>query len=181
MVTYAGAIGPANDIPTNVPGAERMRYKPEIHFLLVGGGKALEEVRAMAEERKLDNVTIAGIRQKSEMADVLAASNACVATLQNIPMFKMTYPNKIFDYMAARKPIVLGIDGVIRKVVEEGNGGIFVDPGDKQLADTVVWMYENQEEAAQMGVSGCQFVADNFNRENDARNFCDLIEKVLAQ
>ena len=70
---------------------------------------------------------------------------------------------------------------MIRKVVQEGNGGIFVDPGDKQLADTVVWMYENQEEAAQMGVSGCQFVADNFNRENDARNFCDLIEKVLAQ
>ena len=84
--------------------------------------------------------------------------------------------------MAARKPIVLGIDGVIRKVVEDGKGGIFVEPGDdKQLADAVVWMYEHQDEAAKMGVSGCQFVADNFNRENDARNFCDLIEKVLAQ
>ena len=92
VVTYAGAIGPANDIPTIVRGAERLKDKPEIHFLLVGGGKALDEVRALVEEKKLDNVTIAGVRQKSEMADVLAASNACVATLQNIPMFKMTYP-----------------------------------------------------------------------------------------
>ena len=182
VVTYAGAIGPANDIPTIVRGAERLRDKTDIQFLLVGGGKALEEVQSLVEEKKLDNVTIAGIRQKSEMPDVLAASNACVATLQNIPMFKMTYPNKIFDYMAARKPIVLGIDGVIRKVVEDGKGGIFVEPGDdKQLADAVVWMFEHQEEAAQMGVSGCEYVANNFNRENDARNFCDLIEKVLAQ
>ena len=156
VVTYAGAIGPANDIPTIVRGAERLRDKTDIQFLLVGGGKALEEVRSLVQEKKLDNVTIAGIRQKSEMPDVLAASNACVATLQNIPMFKMTYPNKIFDYMAARKPIVLGIDGVIRKVVEDGKGGIFVEPGDdKQLADAVVWMFEHQDEAAEMGVSGC--------------------------
>ena len=66
--------------------------------------------------------------------------------------------------------------------VEDGKGGFFVEPGDdKQLADAVIWMFEHQEEATQMGVSGCEYVANNFNRENDARNFCDLIEKVLAQ
>ena len=181
VVTYAGAIGPANDIPTIVRGAERIKDKTDIHFLLVGGGKALEEVKAMVAEKSLDNVTIAGVRQKSEMADVLAASDACVATLQNIPMFKMTYPNKIFDYMAAKKPIVLGIDGVIRKVVEDGKGGIFVEPGDdQQLADAVVWMFEHQTEANEMGVTGSAYVAEHFNREHHAKDFCDLIEKVLG-
>ena len=181
VVTYAGAIGPANDIPTIVRGAERIKDKAEIHFLLVGGGKALEEVKALVKEKDLKNVTIAGVRQKSEMADVLAASNACVATLQNIPMFKMTYPNKIFDYMAATKPIVLGIDGVIRKVVEEGKGGIFVEPGnDEQLADAVVWMFENQSDAAKMGETGRDYVCQHFNREQHAKDFCDLIEKVLG-
>ncbi len=181
VVTYAGAIGPANDIPTIVRGAELIKDKTDIHFLLVGGGKALEEVKALVAEKNLDNITIAGVRQKSEMSDFLAASDACVATLQNIPMFKMTYPNKIFDYMAAKKPIVLGIDGVIRKVVEDGEGGIFVQPGDEQqLADAVVWMFENQTKANEMGVSGSAYVAQHYNREHHAAEFCNLIEKVLG-
>lgn len=180
VVTYAGAIGPANDIPTIVRGAERLVDTPDIHFLLVGGGKALEEVRALVEEKSLPNVTLTGVRPKSEMADILDASNACVATLQNIPMFAMTYPNKIFDYMAARRPIVLGIDGVIRKVVEDGNGGKFVQPGDdSQLADAVMWMFKNQEEAKQMGISGAAYVAAHFNREHHAGSFCKLIDNVL--
>ena len=36
----------------------------------------------------------------------------------NIKMFRTTYPNKVFDYMAAGRPVVLAIDGVIREVVE---------------------------------------------------------------
>ena len=181
VVTYTGAIGPANDIPTIVRGAERIKNRTDIHFLLVGGGKALEEIKALVAKKSLENVTIAGVRQKSEMADVLAASDACVATLQNIPMFKMTYPNKIFDYMAASKPIVLGIDGVIRKVVEDGQGGIFVEPGDdEKLAEAVVWMFENQTEANKMGVSGSHYVTTHFNREHHAKEFSDLIDKVLG-
>lgn len=182
VITYAGAIGPANDIPTIVRGAARLTDHPQIHFLLVGGGKALEEVKKLVEEKGLTNVTLTGVRQKSEMADVLAASDACVATLQNIPMFKMTYPNKIFDYMAARRPIVLGIDGVIREVVEKGKGGIFVQPGDdEKLAEAVLWMHDHPQEAKQMGVTGSQYVKQHFNRENHANEFCDLIERVLNQ
>ena len=83
--------------------------------------------------------------------------------------------------MAAKKPIVLGIDGVIRKVVEDGKGGIFVEPGDdQQLADAVVWMFEHQTEANEMGVTGSAYVAEHFNREHHAKDFCDLIEKVLG-
>ena len=44
-------------------------------------------------------------------------------------MFTTTYPNKVFDYMAAGRPTVLGIDGVIRKVMDAAQGGIFFPPG----------------------------------------------------
>ena len=53
------------------------------------------------------------------MHSVLAASDACIGILRNIAMFKTTYPNKIFDYMAASRPTLLAIDGVIRQVVRE--------------------------------------------------------------
>jgi hypothetical protein len=58
------------------------------------------------------------------MSGFLAASDACMATLKNIPMFKTTYPNKVFDYMAAGRPTILAIDGVIREVMPRLKGKV---------------------------------------------------------
>jgi glycosyltransferase involved in cell wall biosynthesis len=114
------------------------------------------------------------------MADFLSASDACVATLQNIPMFKMTYPNKIFDYMAAGKPIVLGIDGVIRKVVEESDCGRFFEPGnDEELAATILWMKNHADEANQMGERGREYVSERFNRHAHAAEFLKLAQSLV--
>lgn len=179
VVSYTGAIGPANDIATIVRAADLLKDRQDVHFLIVGGGKALAEVQQMVSDKSLSNISIAGVRQKSEIPNILAGSDACVATLLNIPMFAMTYPNKIFDYMAASKPIVLGIDGVIRKVMEDGKGGIFVEPGNEhELADAVAWMAENREAAKQMGVDGRNYVTQQFNREAHAREFCELLESL---
>jgi glycosyltransferase involved in cell wall biosynthesis len=66
---------------------------------------------------------------KLEMPAALAAADACLAILKPIEMYKTTYPNKVFDYMAAGRPVILAIDGVIREVVEEAQAGLFVPPG----------------------------------------------------
>jgi len=47
-------------------------------------------------------------------------------------MFRTTYPIKVFDYMAAARPTMLAIEGVIREVIEESVGGLCVKPGDDQ-------------------------------------------------
>ncbi len=130
VVTYAGALGLANDVPTLLRAAARLREQQHIRFLLVGDGKERSHLERMAKELGLPNVIFAGARPKSQMPAFLAASDVCVAILQNIPMFRTTYPNKVFDYMAAGRPTILAIDGVIREVVEAALGGIFVPPGD---------------------------------------------------
>ena len=66
------------------------------------------------------------------MPQVLAAADAGIAILKPIEAYKTTYPNKVFDYMAAGRPVVLAIDGVIREVVEAAGCGEFVQPGDPQ-------------------------------------------------
>src|SRR5262249_55244077 len=125
VVVYAGALGMANDIGTLLNAAELLGNEPDIHFLLAGGGKERANLEAQTSQRGLRNVTFTGPLPKSRMPEVLAAADVCVATLKNIPMFTTTYPNKVFDYMAAGRPTVLGIDGVIRSVVEAAGGGIF--------------------------------------------------------
>lgn len=182
IITYAGALGLANDIPTVLRAADRLRAYKNIRFLFVGDGKERYNLERMVEKMELSNIIFIGSRPKSEMPGILAASDACLAILMDIPMFKTTYPNKVFDYMAAGRPTVLAIDGVIRKVIESAEGGVFVPPGDdKSLADAVKWMALHTDEALVMGNSARNYVAKHFNRSAQATEFvclaCSLVEK----
>ena len=92
----------------------------------------------------LDNVIFAGVVPKKEMPEAVAGADVCLAILQDIPMFRTTYPNKVFDYMAAGKATILVIDGVIRELVEKSGGGVYVPPGDDtKLAETILELSQN--------------------------------------
>ena len=89
----------------------------------------------------MTNVSFLESIAKNEIAEVFAAVDACVAILKPIDVYKTTYPNKVFDAMAAGKPVLLAIDGVVREVVENAEAGLFVEPGNSQMmADKVQYL-----------------------------------------
>jgi glycosyltransferase involved in cell wall biosynthesis len=179
VVTYAGALGMANDLPTLLRAADLLRHRRDVHFLIVGDGKERSALEAQARELGLTNLNFTGPCPKSEMGDVLAASDACVATLLNIPMFRTTYPNKVFDYMAAGRPTILAIDGVIREVIEAAGGGIFVTPGSaEELAATVARLADDRAGARAMGGAARDYVVQHFNREHHAQQFATLVADI---
>jgi len=181
VVVYAGAIGPANDLGALLGVAERLLANRTVQILLVGDGKDRARLEAEATERGLGNVTFTGPLPKSEMPEVLAAADVCVAILQDIPMFKTTYPNKVFDYMAAGRPTVLAIDGVIRTVIEEADGGLFVRPGDvAALSAAVEVLAADEALRRRMGASARGHVAERFNRERQAEEFRELVHGMAT-
>jgi len=126
-------------------------------------------------------MTFAGTVAKHAIPGALAGSDCCIATLQPIPMFKMTYPNKVFDYMAAARPTVLAIDGVIREVIQTSGGGVFVPPGDPvALADAVRDLARRPERASQMGRAAREFVVQHFDRRLQAEKFESLMCRLSS-
>lgn len=179
IATYAGALGAANDIATLLRAAARLRERADIRFILAGDGKERRHLEAQARELGLPNVTFIGARPKAEMSEILAASDACIAILQKIPAFATTYPNKVFDYMAAGRPTILAIDGVIREVIERARGGIFVPPGnDQALARAVEFLSSEPGPSSAMGASARDYVEKHFNRRDQAQQFVELVEGV---
>jgi glycosyltransferase involved in cell wall biosynthesis len=167
VVLYAGALGAANDIYTILRAADRLREEPKIQFVLFGDGKERVNIEEEVRRKDLRNVLIAGVYPKREMPFVLASSDVCLAILQNIPMFRTTYPNKVFDYMAAGRATILVIDGVIREVIETSGGGVFVEPGDdQQLAKTVLELSNDPERAKQMGRNAREYLVKHLDRRD---------------
>jgi glycosyltransferase involved in cell wall biosynthesis len=179
LVTYAGAMGQANDLGVVLEAAARLRDRPDVTLLFVGDGKERAGLEQRATAQGLDNVRFLGARPKHEMPRVLAASDACLAILQDIPEFRTTYPNKVFDYMAAGRPTVLAIDGVIRDVIDEAGGGLFVAPGDAgALAAAVRTLADDPDEGRRMGRRARAHVEQRFDRRAHAAAFVRLVESL---
>jgi glycosyltransferase involved in cell wall biosynthesis len=112
------------------------------------------------------------------MAQALAAADACLAILKPLKLYATVYPNKVFDYMAAGRPVLLAIDGVIRTVIEDAKAGLFVQPGDPvALAQAVRQLAADPAAAKNMGAAGRAYLEQNFARSKSAALMeTDLIE-----
>jgi glycosyltransferase involved in cell wall biosynthesis len=182
VAMYAGAMGPANDLEVLLDAAAALRDDDRIHIMLVGDGKTRKHLETSARARGLTNVTFAGPQTKTDMRAFLHAADACVATLQNITMFRMTFPNKVFDYLAAGRPVVLGIDGVIREVVERAEAGVFVQPGDSPaLAEAIRELAHDPARGREMGRRGREYVQRHFNRREHGELFTAVLRRAASR
>jgi len=177
---YAGAHGLANDLAVVLGAAERLAGYADIIFVLVGDGKERVNLIRYAVEIGLRNIKFVPAQPKYRMPQFLAAADVCIAILRPIPMFATTYPNKVFDYMAAGRPTVLAIDGVIRKVIEAADGGTFVRPGDPDdLASAVLSYYRNPKLGQRHGHNARRYVEAGFSREEQAVKLEKMFEFLL--
>jgi glycosyltransferase involved in cell wall biosynthesis len=177
VVLYAGAHGPANDLGVVLQAASHLREREDVLFVLVGDGKERPDLMCQADEMALSNVLFIPAQPKARLPGFLAAADAGLAILKDIPMFATTYPNKVFDYMAAGRPTILAIDGVIREVVEAAEGGVFVPPGDPvALAGAVCDLAADRDRCQRMGRSARIYVEAHFERAQQAHR----LERVLT-
>lgn len=180
LVLYAGAMGQAHDLYTVLRAARRLSDELKIRFVFFGDGKERPNLQLEARRLNLENVIFAGVCPKKEMPSVVASADVCLAILQNVPMFRTTYPNKVFDYMAAGRATVLAIDGVIRDVIEDSGGGVFVEPGnDELLAKTILELSKDPQRVKQMGENARAYLVKNLDRRDKMRATLQLLMSLV--
>lgn len=178
VVMYLGNVGIANDMETIIAAAKILEAEQAIKVLIVGGGMEFKKLQQRMGDSH--NVRVIGAVPKKDVGKILAASDVCIATLKDIPLFGTVYPNKVFDYMAAKKPTIIAIKGVAKDIIESSKGGVCVEPGSSvQLANAVLYYYKNPGRCLVDGEAAYKYVKTNFERATIAEKLnADVISKL---
>ena len=182
VVLYAGAHGMSNDLGVVLEAAkilQDVKATSDVTIIFLGDGKEKSALQKQAAGMGLTNVLFLPPVPKNEMASALAGADACLAILKPIDEYKTTYPNKVFDYMAAGRPVVLAIDGVIRAVVEAAGCGIYAEPGNPlALAGSIRQLAEDKANARRMGLAGRKYLEEHFSRSVIAEKLTDILKEM---
>ena len=134
LVTYAGTLGPANGVGYLAQlAAEAQRLAPEVRFLVVGSGKEEPAIRRTAEELGVlgRNFFMMPSLPKREIPACLSATDLAVSLLIDVPgLGGPALPNKFFDALAARRPILINYEGSLAELLRTTGAGLVIPPAD---------------------------------------------------
>lgn len=180
VVSYIGTHGMAHALQTVLTAAVLLRQREDIQFLFVGEGSEKDDLLRRRDVERLENVTFLG-QQDHEMVPLfLKASEVSLVPLRNEALFSTVLPSKIFEIMAASRPIILSVTGEAKALVERAKAGLCVEPENAEMMkDAILKLYENRQLGKTLGKNGKRFVEAHYARAELAFRYVQVLRGIL--
>ena len=126
ILGYIGTHGMAHKLDFIIKCAANFQDKKNLHFLFVGDGSELNNLKN--QSRKLNNVTFIGNIPKSKIPSYYSLIDFSIVNLKKDDLFKGALPSKIFESCLMLKPVLLGVDGEAKTLIDKYKFGVFYEP-----------------------------------------------------
>ncbi len=177
VIGYVGTLGMAHALDFVIRSIARLNDS-SIHFLFIGDGAEKENCIRLAKELELENVTFLASVPKQVIPDYLAIIDVSLAPLKKTDTFKTVIPSKIFEAGAMGKPMLLGVDGQARSIVEEYGSGLYFEPENTEDFIAKVKQLAGDKDLLQQLGEGGKKLARAFDRKKLAAEMLDVLKKV---
>ena len=179
-LVYAGIHGLAQGLEVIIKTAERLKDHPELAFVFIGEGPDKEKLIKMTQEMQLTNVIFLPLQKKKDMPELIASMDATIIPLKKLDLFKGALPSKMFEALASELPIILAVDGEARKLIEEAEAGIYVEPENvDEMTDAVLKLAQDPELVQKLGANGRRYVEEFYARDKILARFEERLLKLV--
>jgi len=176
VVCYSGTLGLGQPVEDIVWAAKNTYTDTSLEYWIIGDGVRRPEIERLVSENKLDNIRIYGGVSVSDSLAIMIKADAAVVALYREEYYKSAIPSKFFDCMALGLPIILGVDGEAREIMDKGNTGIYYEPGNiGELTEAIYRLKENPQLAKLLSMNGKRVVGENYRRITLANKLNELI------
>ena len=177
---YIGTHGLAHGLEFIIDSIKDIKDE-RIHFLFIGTGAKKEATVALSKKLGLKNVTFLPPVSKSEVVDYISIIDVALVPLTKTDIHASLIPSKIFESASMRKPILLGVEGEAKEIIETHNAGLTFDPENKDEFLSGVKILSNDVELFTTLQKGCDELADTFSRKSLAMNMLDILKKIAGK
>jgi len=178
IVAYIGTHGMAHKLDFILECAAEVSNE-QIHFLFVGDGAFKVRLVEMAKRMKLKNVTLLDAIPKTMVAEYINIANVALINLRKSDTFKKVLPSKIFENAAMGKPILLGVEGEAKELVEYYGAGLCYEPENKiDFLEKLNLIFSNQKQYLEMQKNGVQLAKD-FDRKKLAITMFNILRTMV--
>ena len=183
VVSYIGTLGLAHGLETVIAAAENLQgTDPNVQFLLVGEGADRERIQALAESKMLRNLRFVPQQAREKVPAYISASDACLVLLKKSDVFETVIPTKMLEFMSCGRPVILGVNGQAREILEQSRGGLCVEPENPAaLCEAIRELQHHNGLRDSMGRKGRDYVVQNLSRERTARDYIEVLNRLLPK
>ena len=176
-VTYNGNIGLTQNMDMLLEVAKSLEANEDIHFVLVGNGAYLEQVKQIIKDRNVQNVTLLPFQPYEEISHVFSLGDVSLV-ISKPGVGANSVPSKTWSIMSASRPVLANFDeNELKTIIEDNNCGIFTKAGDKvTFTDAILKLYNDRELCKEMGKNGRKFVMENLTKEVGTQKYVDVIK-----
>lgn len=179
IVGYAGTHGVANALNTLIDAAQLLKYE-KIVFVLFGGGPDKKKLQHRVEQEKLENIIFFDPVNKNQIPVLLSYFDIAYIGWHKQPLYRFGIaPNKLMDYMMARRNILHSVDAGNDPVTEAGCGLTVPPENPKAIALGIRQLLAiDKTEREMMGVRGREFVLTNHTYTVLAASFLKILQNA---
>lgn len=173
VVGYIGTHGLAHNLEFIVACLKEFEDRG-IHFLFIGDGARKAQVVQTARAMGVTNATFLDPVAKDEVPRYMSVTDVSLVPLKKAETFKTVIPSKIFEAAGMQKPILLGVDGQAREIVENYGAGIYFEPENEDDFIGAVKNICEDKDLYQRLQSGCERLSRSYDRSQMAKKMLSL-------
>jgi glycosyltransferase involved in cell wall biosynthesis len=148
----------------------------------VGEGAEKQQLVSLARSRGLTNLYFVEQQARERIPAYICVSDACLVLLKKSEIFKTVIPSKMLEFMSCARPVILGVEGQARQILEDAQAGICIEPGNSsELAQAVLRLADNEQLRETCGRNGRRHVLQYFSRRQSATAYIDVLSALLGE
>ena len=174
---YGGILGHAQGLELLIQAADRLNDNDNFKIILQGAGPEREKLLALKEELKTDKVVFLPPVPKQQMPSILKEVDVALVPLKKLDLFQGAIPSKIFEALAMKKTLLLGVEGEAKRhFIDKANAGLFFEPENlDDLTNKIEELVNNRDKLSEYGENGRKYVSEVFNRNKIAQELLTVL------